>query len=291
MGNSTSSRRRRQHRSDAESAARRTSTAGAGTGADFTSYTLTTTPSIPSAPPLGSMTDDMNLPLPSMIRLASHPASLENKVCCVCSDTVEVGLGHLRLGCRCLLHDDCFVHYVRSKSKFDWTKAGGVRCPYSLAGEDCKFEGPGDYVITPDELHQLLILVQEALSEPGSTLEEDDHMADAPITFEEIEKFREWLDEANQTAESTPPDANSSTDKEDINSIFIDVTTKACPKCGLRSGHMHGHACHHVTGGCERCGEEYCYRCLSTATQNLASRGDRGKCECGYWCVTWHDPY
>ena len=183
--------------------------------------------------------------------------------------------------CRCLLHDDCFVHYVRSKSKFDWTKAGGVRCPYSLAGEDCKFEGPGDYVITPDELHQLLILVQEALSEPGSTLEEDDHMADAPITFEEIEKFREWLDDTKQINE-TDRDDNDSLDK-DVNSVFIDVTTKACPKCGLRSGHMHGHACHHVTGGCERCGEEYCYRCLSTETQNLADRGDRGKCECGYW--------
>ena len=275
MGNSSSSRRRRQQRADEYRKSED----------DLSSHI------IPSAPPMmGTMTDDnndteLNLPPPCMIRLASHNAAEENKVCCVCSDSVEVGLGHLRLGCRCLLHDDCFVHYVRSKSKFDWIKAGGVRCPYSLAGEECLHNGPGDYVVTPDELHQLLILVQEAKAEPGFTQEEVDHIADEPITFEEIEKFRGWLDEANTKNDSSTSKPN----KDDANSLFIEYTTKACPKCGLRSGHMHGHACHHVTGGCERCGVEYCYRCLSTETQNKEKRGDRGKCECGYWhsfCVS-----
>ena len=220
--------------------------------------------------------DELNVPPPSSV---PDNAAEENKVCCVCSDSVEVGLGHLRLGCRCLLHDDCFVHYVRSKSKFDWIKAGGVRCPYSLAGEECLHNGPGDYVVTPDELHQLLILVQEAKAELGFTQEEVDHVADEPITFEEIEKFRGWLEEANVTGDMSTSNAN----KGDANSRFIEYTTKACPTCGLRSGHMHGHACHHVTGGCERCGVEYCYRCLSTEKQNMTERGDRGVCACGYW--------
>jgi hypothetical protein len=282
MGNSSSSRQRRCQRADEI-----LDTNPGNRNSNSNSNSDTTGPPMSAGVVSGvnagsEFDDDLQdlLPPPTMIRLASHTAALENKVCCVCSDTVEVGLGHLRLGCRCLLHDDCFVHYVRSKSKFDWIKAGGVRCPYSLGGLDCKFEGPGDYVITPDELHQLLILVEEALQEPGSTIEEDEHVSEAPITFDEIEKFREWLKEADHTACDTETKSPSN---RDVNSVFIDVTTKPCPKCGLRSGHMHGHACHHVTGGCERCGEEYCYRCLSTESQNLADRGDRGKCECGYW--------
>ena len=122
MGNSSSSRRRRQQRADAEITAERNTNNNSNNAANYEAKEDDTTmETIPSAPPLSSMLDDESLPQqPAMIRLASHTAALENKVCCVCSDTVEVGLGHLRLGCRCLLHDDCFVHYVRSKSKFDW---------------------------------------------------------------------------------------------------------------------------------------------------------------------------
>ena len=73
---------------------------------------------------------------------------------------------------------------------------------------------------------------------------------------------------------------------KDATDPYVEATTKACPSCGVRSTHWHGHQCHHispVSGGCPNCHVHYCYRCLSTETENARLRGGRGNCECGYW--------
>ena len=49
--------------------------------------------------------EDSLLPLPVMIRLASHNAEKQKMSCCICDELVLHGVGHLRLGCRCLCHE------------------------------------------------------------------------------------------------------------------------------------------------------------------------------------------
>jgi hypothetical protein len=44
--------------------------------------------------------------------------------------------------------------------------------------------------------------------------------------------------------------------------LFIDATSKRCPKCGTPNTHYHGHDCHHVRG-CAMCGQHFCYVCLA----------------------------
>ena len=62
---------------------------------------------------------------------------------------------------------------------------------------------------------------------------------------------------------------------------LIDATTKACPSCGFRISHYHGHACHHIRPGtgCPNCGTHFCYQCLR--------RGHSGNsCGCRLFCAT-----
>lgn len=44
--------------------------------------------------------------------------------------------------------------------------------------------------------------------------------------------------------------------------LFIEATSKRCPKCGTPNTHYHGHDCHHVRG-CAMCGQHFCYVCLA----------------------------
>ena len=37
---------------------------------------------------------------------------------------------------------------------------------------------------------------------------------------------------------------------------------------------------HHLRDGCKNCGEHFCYACLSTASENLAARGETWRCKC-----------
>lgn len=52
---------------------------------------------------------------------------------------------------------------------------------------------------------------------------------------------------------------------EKLNNRIIDAITKACPNCGFRISHYHGHGCHHIAPGtgCLNCGQHFCYSCLS----------------------------
>jgi hypothetical protein len=229
--------------------------------------------------------EDSLPPLPLMIRLASHNAEMEKMQCCICDELVLHGVGHLRLGCRCLCHESCFVSYIRSKSRADWGRAGGIACPYALGAEMCSFKGQNNeaYRITPNDLGQLVKLLGCA-DRLSATAEE--FMSDSLITLDEIEKFESWILEFRQAGNVLVDDSDKDlifTPADEATKALIDATTKACPKCSLRATHYHGHSCHHIYGGCEGCNEEYCYRCLSTATENETERHDRTVCPCGSW--------
>ena len=60
---------------------------------------------------------------------------------------------------------------------------------------------------------------------------------------------------------------------------YIDATSKACPRCGFRISHYHGHACHHIRPGtgCTNCGHHFCYRCLRPGHSGSA-------CGCRLFC-------
>mmetsp|Transcript_4392 Transcript_4392/g.8155 ORF Transcript_4392/g.8155 Transcript_4392/m.8155 type:complete len:1152 (-) Transcript_4392:2470-5925(-) len=229
--------------------------------------------------------EDSLPPLPLMIRLASHNAEKEKMSCCICDELVLHGVGHLRLGCRCLCHETCFVAYIRSKSRDDWGRAGGIACPYALGAEMCNFKGQNNepYRITPNDLGQMVKLLGCA-DRLSSTAEE--YITDSLITLDEIEKFETWILEFRQEGKTLMDGSGNDTiftANDNATRTFINATTKACPICSLRATHYHGHSCHHIYGGCEGCNEEYCYRCLSTATQNLKERNDRTCCPCGSW--------
>ena len=94
-----------------------------------------------------------------------------------------------------------------------------------------------------------------------------------------MQQLREWIDEQGHIEQST--------NNENITDILILSTTKACPSCGFRSTHYHGHQCHHITparppkrGGCPNCHINYCYRCGATEIENAKQRGNVSHCKC-----------
>ncbi|EGB01950.1 hypothetical protein AURANDRAFT_69336, partial [Aureococcus anophagefferens] len=54
-------------------------------------------------------------------------------------------------------------------------------------------------------------------------------------------------------------------DGDALTAAFVSATSKACPRCGFRITHSHGHACHHIKpgSGCPNCGHHFCYACLA----------------------------
>lgn len=68
---------------------------------------------------------------------------------------------------------------------------------------------------------------------------------------------------------------------EETKKVLEDIT-KACPRCGIRTGHYRGHACHHLK--C-RCGHDYCYECLQPWSEHKVGQ-TRAHCPifCGPNC-------
>jgi hypothetical protein len=68
---------------------------------------------------------------------------------------------------------------------------------------------------------------------------------------------------------------------KDATDPYVEATTKACPSCSVRSTHWAGHQCHHIspaTNGCPNCHVKYCYRCLSTETENGCAGAEATAC-------------
>lgn len=153
------------------------------------------------------------------------------------------------------MHHRCFVRYIRSQAQHTWKHSEGLPCPNAGLVDKCELDSGRKYIISPDSLMGLVDCV------------ECDEVA--PLTIDELEKFRCW-------ARAEPP----STGHQESCDPFILATTKACPGCGCRATHYHGHACHHIKDGCPDCKVEYCYACGSTSAENERIRGEEYMCKC-----------
>jgi hypothetical protein len=261
-------------------------------------------------------------PIPSFIRQASDNAAASLTEC-FCTELIEskpgisykaqfkkcfhslysscfVSSGNLRLKCGCLLHYECLVMHIRSKSSDEMRSANGVDCPYKKAGQ-C-LGSKGFQIITTNDMNDLVDYmdgVELSLSIPM-------------LSKDEVCKFRRWISEglhspdvghtedikeltdgevssADSIGRSGLSNKHSKAEQRTTNGDFdptlsyITATTKPCPVCKYRATHFHGHSCHHTLEGCPGCHVEFCYKCLATEAQNIELRGSRPKCLCGGW--------
>ena len=227
----------------------------------------------------------------ALIRQLSDSTRKNNSFYCYCYDyndgdnDINNTSKFIRLGCNCILHYHCLIQYIRSKLGDRLSMSlNGISCPY---GSECKSfntldEVGGDdtkvYHITVNDLDNVVDYGSNHL-ELQKYLDENDCK---PLTYEEVNGLKQWIEERRNEVIKKFSD-------EDYD-LFIISTTKACPTCGYRSTHYHGHQCHHISpsrppnrGGCPNCHVNYCYKCLSTENENRRERGSDGKCRCGYW--------
>ena len=202
------------------------------------------------------------------------------KNCFCCDDDVDNNDSHVLLRCQCILHLQCLKRYIYYAigDRLSMNHKG-IKCPY---GSECNaYSISNDTMyITIDDLFTIIDL---------NPNDNDDNNAsnsnDKKLTRDIINDFSNWLCD-----EQSNKDAPKYTDS-DYND-FIISTTKACPSCGYRSTHYHGHQCHHISparppnrGGCPNCHINYCYKCLSTEKDNIKRHGcgHENRCKCGYW--------
>eukprot|EP01038_Epipyxis_sp_PR26KG_P010837 gene10837-14548_t len=183
----------------------------------------------------------------------------------------------LRLGCKCLIHYKCLVDYIHHELGNDRKVIEdheGIPCPN---GKSCAFFLSDPYFMKINDLQIILkygVELEQKLKEVYSLegIPSLDKLPDRPLLKREISKMRQWLELKNQN----DPEIGFEKSQDD----FICLTSKACPKCGFRESHPHGHHCHHVKSGCFKCKTEYCYSCGSTAEENIKIRGQRSNCAC-----------
>eukprot|EP01035_Chromulina_nebulosa_P036198 gene36198-48743_t len=235
---------------------------------------------------------------------------------CFCLETVSGReFGDIQLRCSCFVHHDCLVQYIQSQlsdreSLFSSIQKNNeeemlhcaVICPYTYSGTcrrsqhsngmlslsirtssslefpiDC--EADASFAVNYISVQELNYLVnfEEKYSEKFQQ----------QLRISDVDKIRRWIKECATTVHSKPkkPERSLCTADEIKTEMFVDATTKACPSCGTRGTHFHGHHCHHISpsGGCAGCGTNYCYRCLSTEEDNLRSTGCSSQCLCGSW--------
>lgn len=227
---------------------------------------------------VGPNLDELPSNLPEMIRQASDTVD-RSHLECFCTDRIESKPGNLRLKCNCLVHYDCLVSYIRSKTAEEMRKAKGVGCPYLKAGV-CGY--PDRALITTESMQTMLDdfhSIAEGLTEATSDI----------LNKEEVEKFERWISEPSfldlkpTGGDTVSMGRNDSKQDGSDTDAYIAATTKPCPVCGYRATHFHGHSCHHTLDGCPQCNIQYCYKCLATETENMQIRGMRPQCLCGGW--------
>ena len=151
----------------------------------------------------------------------------ESRACGICSELVcNDVIGHLQLGCSCVVHYTCLVRYIRSISRLTISKDCGIVCPYWVTGE-CKMRD-SKFFMRPTDFSLLV----EYYNNHSSHVTED---ISVPMTAEEVDKIISWTTEV-AVVQST----------EEAMSLYALETTKPCPKCKYRVSHFSGHGCHHV---------------------------------------------
>lgn len=232
---------------------------------------------------------------PSLLRQSSGVEQRE----CFCSDSVGGNPAtDLRLSCRCLVHRQCLITYLRielgDRAKLLNTiqnsgcKTVGILCPYARA-QTCAAVGSASF-ITVDDMQTLLV--------SGDGSQETHSSPENALTIDEIGRLQRWVDEdtalsatfaatSPKKVQSAPTTLGAAKEEPliDYTDVYIAATTKPCPTCQFRVTHWHGHSCHHIQpgGGCPKCKEPFCYKCLSSAQQNRRHRGGTASCLCGGW--------
>jgi hypothetical protein len=207
---------------------------------------------------------------------AKYPAS-KLTTCPVC---IEVKEAHRLAGCEHYLCARCAVQYVRSAlgNGRQEVKAAGIRCPMHSAG--CQslisIDAARDMLLHPDS--------------PGAKVVTTSSFA-GPLRPEELEQFERLAIEASlpfgrkfhcpkcerPAVLSFTPEGNcecpycgnewdpkQQKGQDHATAEALRGTSKACPNCGMRITHYHGHDCHHIAPGegCPGCKQHFCYVCL-----------------------------
>jgi hypothetical protein len=200
----------------------------------------------------------------------------ETSMCFNCREQTGDEKTDLRLGCKCLVHQSCFVQYLKSIVKDRMTthaldmsaaKVKGIHCPNynsNAALNECSYEESSSggevefYLITTRDLIRIV-----EISGLNSSEEESEK-----FSKEDLDKLTEWLSELGNVTPSSSDEFCS----------IIEHTTKACPKCRFRQSHFLGHGCHAVNCGvcyvmrCYKCGNENC-TCGSSHSMCLPLQG------------------
>ena len=198
----------------------------------------------------------------SLLRTASLTDGSNMSTCFSCREMVGDDASDLRLGCRCRVHLECFVAYLKSilrdrvtTSALEiGTETKGIHCPNynkNPSLSECTYIGEDFYLV---RLRDLIRVVEIDAKVNGKIL----GSSKESFTKEDLAKLKEWLEEES-TVEGVENDVES----------IIEHTTKSCPKCNFRQSHFHGHACHAVV--CGSCHAGRCYRCGNEV------------CACGQW--------
>lgn len=160
-----------------------------------------------------------------------------NCVCLEFADSISDRYMFIRLGCQCVIHYHCLTQYVRHKigDRATISLSSGISCPYGTECKSLEDESKNKYFIAIDDLQNIY---QYGLEHPQITsyLKENDINA---LSYEEVEGLKQWIEEQKQI--TTLKISNENHD------LFTISTTKACPSCGFRSSHYHGHQCHHIS--------------------------------------------
>ena len=182
----------------------------------------------------------------------------KNVECTICLFPHDsAGQETVQIECGCCFHEECLIGYIRSTlTDRTMIKEDGIKCPFS-----------NEHVRISAKKIQQFLRPDGLTLEPHAKFNETLNLSD-----EELEKLNEYQERAIFKKVEIVSRGN-----------MIDGTSKPCPKCSILISHYHGHACHHMT--CPNCDEDYCWRCGSTAEENLRDRQNRASCKCpgNFW--------
>ena len=215
----------------------------------------------------GTDTDDEEHFSFELLRTASCTDGSKLTTCFSCRESVGDKSNDLRLGCRCMVHLNCFVRYLKSiisdRMSTNALETGdgttGIHCPNynkNASLSECLYEGNEFYLMKSRDLIRVVEIIGTT-RERGSISSVDDQM----FTREDLSKLQRWLSEKS---------GGQNDNEEEISPIILH-TTKACPKCKFRQSHFHGHACHSVV--CGSCHASRCYRCGNESCSCGSSHG------------------
>ena len=219
--------------------------------------------------------------------------------CIMCSRNISID-DIVILKCNCCFHYSCLLkqcyNNARTRSKLNMD---GIRCPNRHPDLDNL-----QNTITGNDINIIIELFEEKLLEQKKNKGElrytakhygrfyDDYRNISEFLNKNLERnlAEKKLRELGELGE-LGKELEESEEKVDdmLSQKYMELTSKECPSCYMKTVRYHGHACHHIkpasflgdaTAGCSVCHKHYCFSCLSTEDMNLEERGDRTLCRC-----------